>query len=260
MVTGSWIVWAANGPVAPASSRSSWRLRGLRPGARPVSGFSRSAIRICRSWPLRTRSRSASASGCAAARDHRHEVGAGAAGAQRRLRVAPGVQPQLVDAADRSAGAAPAGSQCWRLAKNTDSGSGVCGAGPRDELLVVQRERRLAGGDLEREPGARLVALVQVVVHQPRMAGERDALARGGEVGLAHHAVLVVAELVGGGGEEVDQHLVVVGLAGALPARHALGHRRHQRVAERVVVLGQVVDRRAGLRPAARAASARSRW
>ena len=87
---------------------------------------------------------------------------------------------------------------------------------------------------------------MEVVVDEPGVARQRDTLTRGREVGLAHHAILEVAQLVGGGGEQVDQHLVVVGLAGARPARHTLGHRHHQRVAEGVVVLRQIVDRRVG--------------
>ena len=109
----------------------------------------------------------------------------------------------------------PARRRRWRLAKNTASARGGSAPVHDDELLVVERERRLAADDVEREPGARLVAFVEVVVHQPRVARERDALARRREVGLGHHAVLVVAQLVGGGGEQVDQHLVVVGLARA---------------------------------------------
>ena len=84
------------------------------------------------------------------------------------------------------------------------------------------------------------------------MARQRDALARGGQVSLAHHAVLVVAQLIGCRREQIDQHLVVVGLTGALPTGHALGHGHHQGVAERFVILGQVVDARAGQRGPAR--------
>ena len=78
---------------------------------------------------------------------------------------------------------------------------GRIGARPCHQLLVVKREGRLAGDDVEREPGARLVAFVQVVVDQAGMARERYTLARGAEVGLRHHAILEVGELVGGGGE-----------------------------------------------------------
>ena len=182
--------------------------------------------------------------GLAAAR-HRHDIGVGAAGAQGRLRVAPGVQPQRVD--QRIQPALLRGRQpVFAAGEEHRLGQRRVGAGPRHQRLRAQLERALPRRDLEREPGAGLVAFVQVVVHQPRMPCQRDALARGREVGLAHHPVLEVAELVGGGREQVDQHLVMVGLAGALPARHARRHRRHQHMAEGVVVLGQVVDRRAG--------------
>ena len=64
----------------------------------------------------------------------------------------------------------------------------------------------------------RLVALVDVVVHQPGVAREADPLAGEAEIGLLHHPVLEVAQLVGVGGDQVEEHHVEVGLAGRLPA------------------------------------------
>ena len=123
----------------------------------------------------------------------------------------------------------------------------ICRPGPRHEFLIGQRERRLSGNHLDSKPCARLIAFVQMVVDQPGVTRERDALARAREIGLVHDAVLIVGQFVGGGGEQIDQHLVVIGLAGAFPAGHALGHRDHQGVTERVVVLGEIVDRRTRL-------------
>ena len=64
---------------------------------------------------------------------------------------------------------------------------------------------------------------MDVVVHQPRVPRERHALARGRDERLVHHAVLIVGELVGVGREQIDQHLIEIGFARRLPARHALG-------------------------------------
>ena len=89
-----------------------------------------------------------------------------------------------------------------------------------------------------------MIALMNVVVHQPRVARERNPLAAGDEISLVHHAVLKIAQLVGRRAEQIDQYLIEIGLACHLPAGHALHHRGDQGVAERIVVLGEIVDRR----------------
>ena len=183
--------------------------------------------------------------GLARAGDQRHHVDHGAAGAQRRVGVAPGVHAQPVD--QRVEALAPCGRKKALAAREEHRiVFGGRHAGPHQQILVVEAERCLPGHHFEREPCAGLVAFVQVVVHEPGLPSEGHALARGGQAGLGHHAVLVVGQFVGRGREQVDQHLVVVGLAGALPARHAFGHGGHERVAEGVVVAREVVDLRAG--------------
>ncbi len=49
------------------------------------------------------------------------------------------------------------------------------------------------------------------VVDQPRVAAHRHALARGGEVGLVGDRVLPIREVVGGVGQQLDQHDAEVG-------------------------------------------------
>ena len=59
---------------------------------------------------------------------------------------------------------------------------------------IAARQRQAIGRriDLERHPGARVAAVVERIVEQPRVAAHRDALARGAEIGLGRHRVLEV--------------------------------------------------------------------
>ena len=186
-----------------------------------------------------------------------HQVGAGAAGGQRGDAVAPGVQVQRVQRGkdtpaparavvrqreDHGLGVAPGGAVAAR------AGTTAVPHRPLVEVAAgVAAERRQVhrvAVDLHGHPGAGLVALVQVVVDQPAVARERDPLARSDDAALGHHAVVVVGQLVGLCGDQVDQRLVEIGFAGGLPAGHAVGHRRHQQVAEAVVVAREGVDGR----------------
>ena len=136
--------------------------------------------------------------------------------------------------------------------------------------VVDRRGDRPAGGDrrhqrvtaigrrLEHHPGPRVAPVVHRVVDQPGVAAHGDAPARRAEVGLAGDGVLVVAEVVGGVGQRLDQGDADVGGAALGPLGHRLAEPVEDQPAERGVVLGEVrqVRRRAdapgGSRPRAR--------
>ncbi len=65
--------------------------------------------------------------------------------------------------------------------------------------------------DVEMHEGAGVAAFVHEIVDQPGVAAHRDALARGGEVGLVGDGVLPVGEVVGGIGQQLDQHDAEIG-------------------------------------------------
>ena len=60
--------------------------------------------------------------------------------------------------------------------------------------------------------------LLQLVVDQPRVAAQRDAAARGADVGFGVHRVLQIAHAVGRVGQRLDQRDAGVGLVGLGPA------------------------------------------
>ncbi|HRP27185.1 MAG TPA: hypothetical protein PLG77_01990 [Burkholderiaceae bacterium] len=177
------------------------------------------------------------------------QVGARRTFGEGRDAVAPGVELQRVERGEHAASPARAGHA--RQREHHSVGVAPVAAAPHRPFVLhaarVVRQHGQVDACAERlrgDPGAGLVALVQVVVDQARMARERDALARADDRAFADHAIVMVGQFVALGCDQVDQHLVEVGLAGRLPARHALRHRGHQQVAEAVVVACEVVDRR----------------
>ena len=60
-------------------------------------------------------------------------------------------------------------------------------------------------------PDARVAAFVHRVVEQPRVAAHRHAPARGAEIGLGRDGVLLVAEVVAGIGEQLDERDAEIG-------------------------------------------------
>ena len=69
--------------------------------------------------------------------------------------------------------------------------------------------------DLEMHPGAGVAAVVDGVVDQQRVAAERDAAARGFDVGFGGDRVLLVAEIVADVGDEFGEDDAHVGFGGA---------------------------------------------
>ena len=179
--------------------------------------------------------------GVVASRDG--QVGLGAAGCQGGDGIAPCVQAERVHHTTDGQRTEEA-----RVVGAPQAAGEECGlrvVAPPRPYLQVRVERRVLVDD-QRQPRRGLVALVDVVVDQAGVPGQRDPLARAEQIGLVHHPVLEVAQLVGSGAEQLEQRLVQVCLAGGLPPRHAAAHPGDQRVDEGIVVLGQVVDRRVG--------------
>ena len=173
------------------------------------------------------------------------EIGGGRSGFERGNGIVPSVEPERVQ--QWMENVRLAGGEEDRV-RQPESGSGLhLLAGPKQ---MPARQSDLPGGDIdrEREPGARLIALMHMVIHQARVARERDARTAGGEARLGHHAILVVAQFIARGRDQIDQHLIEIGLARHLPAGDARHHRGDHGVAERFVILGQIIDRRGGSR------------
>ena len=114
----------------------------------------------------------------------------------------------------------------------------------------------------ELDPGAGVAAVVHGVVDQPGVAADRDAAARGAEVGLGGDRVLLVAQVVADVGQQLDQR-DARGRPGCARASRGIEQRQpveHQ-PAEARVVLGEVVDlrRSAAARAGRRASGAQSK-
>jgi hypothetical protein len=98
----------------------------------------------------------------------------------------------------------------------------------------------LDGLDGDEGPGA--AAVVHRVVDEPDVAAYGDAAAGGVEIGLGGDRVLVVADLVGGVGEEFDQGGAEVGGVALDPVGGGEAEPVEDDFAEGVVVAGGVVD------------------
>ena len=108
------------------------------------------------------------------------------------------------------------------------------------------------GADGDQGPG--VAALADRVVDQPGMPAQRDAAARGAEVGLGADRVLLVAQVIRGVREHLGQRDAEVGGVRLGPPRREHRQPVQHHLQEAGVVLGQVVDvrrawrRRAGSR------------
>jgi hypothetical protein len=99
-------------------------------------------------------------------------------------------------------------------------------------------------GDLELQPRAGIAAVVDEVVHQTGMTAERDAAARGFNVGFRGYRVLLVAEVVARVGDQLGHGDADVGLGRSAPGGNELIEAIEQDGAEGAVILGQVIDGR----------------
>ena len=79
---------------------------------------------------------------------------------------------------------------------------------------VVEEDR---DGHIQADPGARIAAVMHAIADQKGVAAQRDAAARGQDVGFGGDGVLLVAELVAGIGNQFRQHHTQVGLGGSAP-------------------------------------------
>ncbi len=93
-------------------------------------------------------------------------------------------------------------------------------------------------------PGAGVAAVVNVVVNQQGMAAQRDATARGLQVGFGCHGILLIAERIAHVGDQLGQGDAQVRFAGSSPCRQKLTQSIEDHGAEGAVILGQVVDGR----------------
>ncbi|KQZ61380.1 hypothetical protein ASD67_19320 [Sphingopyxis sp. Root1497] len=98
-------------------------------------------------------------------------------------------------------------------------------------------------GDHDRHP--RVAAFGRAVTEQPRVAEDRPAQSGAAKKGLGPHRILEPARLVGGIGERLDERDAEIGGAAFGPARQADRHAVEHQLAETVIILGEIVDRRA---------------
>ena len=170
------------------------------------------------------------------------------ASGQATLPVAPGVEPDLVlpgiegdlAAGDRLEGLVAAG-RC--LAQVRLAGHAGQPFNDRGEPHILGIEGYRSVG-LEAYPGPGIAALVQRVVHQPGVAAHRDALPSGAQIGLGGDGVLVVAEMVAGVGEHLDDGDAQVRHVALPPLGHHQGQAVQHQLPEAGVVLGEIVDLR----------------
>ena len=140
-------------------------------------------------------------------------------------------------------------------------GPGQYGPRLREGVIDARNEGRPGGQrqirvSFHTYPGAGIAALVQKVVHQPHQAPHGNALARGFQIGLGGHRVLIVTEVVAGVGEHLNQRDADIGGVGFLPVRHEYGEAVQNELPEAAIVLRQVID--LGLRHHCR--PTRARW
>ena len=77
------------------------------------------------------------------------------------------------------------------------------------------------------------------------MSRRGDAMEAGVEIAFgARSRVLIVAQIVGGIGQKLDDRHAKIGGQALLPGRIALGDQIHHQAAEALIVLGEVVERR----------------
>ena len=87
------------------------------------------------------------------------------------------------------------------------------------------------------------------------MSPHRDTLARGSKIGLGRHRILVVAQVIAGVSQQLDERDAQVGRVGLGPLRHDQRQAVEDQFAKALVILRQVIDIR--LRALRRRAGAR---
>src|SRR5438093_934221 len=93
-------------------------------------------------------------------------------------------------------------------------------------------------------PGAGVAAVVDGVIDQQRVAAQKDAAARGFDVGFGGDGVLLVTEIIADVGYELGEDDSLIGFGGCSPVRQKLVEAVEQDSAQRAVVLGEIVDGR----------------
>ena len=94
--------------------------------------------------------------------------------------------------------------------------------------------------DADQSPG--VAALADLVVDQLGVPAQRDPAARRADVRLGADRVLLVAQVIRGVGEDLDQRDPQVGGVRLGPARHEDRQPVQHHLQEAVVILGQVID------------------
>ena len=77
---------------------------------------------------------------------------------------------------------------------------------------------KIVGSDHETDPGAGVAAFADAVVDEMRVPAQRDAAARGAEIGFGADGVLLIAEVVGGVSESLDHGDAKIGRVRFRPA------------------------------------------
>ncbi len=113
-----------------------------------------------------------------------------------------------------------------------------------EELRSGGEAVRALGARLDHHEHARVAPVVHEVVEQARVAARRDAPARRAQVGLGGDRVLVVAQVVRGVGQDVQQDHAQVGRVPLAPGGHQDREPVEHQPPEAVEVLGEVVDAR----------------
>ena len=98
------------------------------------------------------------------------------------------------------------------------------------------------GISLDANPGARVAAFVQLVVHKPRVTPHGDPLPRRVEIRFGRDRVLKVAQIVAGVSEQFDKRDAEVGHVAFLPVRNEQGQPVENQLAKTGVVFREVID------------------
>ncbi|MEQ1835243.1 MAG: hypothetical protein ABL862_02155 [Candidatus Nitrotoga sp.] len=82
------------------------------------------------------------------------------------------------------------------------------------------------------------------VIHQPRMAAQRDALARGSKISFGGDGVLLIGKLIAHIGQHFYQGYADIGGVAAEPIRYQHAHAVQHQATEAGVILGKIIEAR----------------
>ena len=115
----------------------------------------------------------------------------------------------------------------------------------------------------ERNPHARIRSFRHLVVHQPRVAAQRNAAARGSDIRFRVDGVLEIAHAIGGVGQGLGHGDAGVGFMPLGPIRNEDRHSVEDRLFEPVVISRKIMyigGRRPGSKGNIASAGSRPAW